>query len=461
MSASRLLVVLSTVLFLGRLVGAAMLGFGDAEALYASYANHLAPLYVDHPGLVGWIAFVLGRGAAPSPLVAHLFTAIAATAVPFVAAWAARRHGASADRAAWAGVALVAAPEISIGLFGLNPDLFLCLAWLGALGFLAGTTPRDAALAAGLAAVGLFAKVSMICLVPAFFFARHRAFRAAAALPLAAALVLLVLDARLGFPMLRHRLVDTQGASAVSILNLGRTLLGQLAYLSPVLAVAAVVAGTRLVRRRDAEELTLRVACLVPLATLLPLSVWSRVSEPHWIAPAFLPLALAHARTPLVSPALARWSVGVGLGLVAAAHLWILTDLAPATLGSLYEPRYDLANDLRVWPAVHRSLRKLPPAALVVTPHWTVAAQIHAARPDLAVVTAAGRDDFTRWFGAATRAAESDGVVLWVTDDRFFDVRPEPDREVLADEVITLVRAGRIVRKVRLLAVRPAARPAP
>ncbi len=454
MTASRWLVLLSALLFAGRIIGALTLGFGDAEALYASYALHPAPLYVDHPGLVGWVALVLGWGGAPSPLVAHLFTAILATAVPWLAVWAARRWDAPPSRAAWAGLALAAAPEISIGLFGLNPDLFLCLAWLGALGFLAGDRPRDALLAGVFAAVGIFAKVSMIALVPAFFVGRSRARLGASVLPLAASALLLGLDARLGFPMLRHRLVDTQAGSGVSMIHIGRTLLGQLAYLSPVLAVATGWAVVRLVRRRDRAEAPLVVACVAPLAVLSALSAWSRASEPHWIAPAFLSVALAHARSPLVPLRLARWSVAIGVATIALAHLWILTDLPPRLLGRLYQPKYDLTNDLRAWPPVCAWLESAPPISLIVAPHWTVAAQLHACLPGVEVVTVAGRDDFARWAGGLERARDARGLVLWVSDDRFFDVRPTGEREVVVDHTAALVRAGRVVRRVHLVGTR-------
>ncbi len=43
------------------------LGYGDAEALYASYAMHPQPAYLDHPGLIGYLLRLLGGGTAPSP----------------------------------------------------------------------------------------------------------------------------------------------------------------------------------------------------------------------------------------------------------------------------------------------------------------------------------------------------------------------------------------------------------
>ena len=53
-------------------------GFGDAEALYASYALHPQPAYLDHPGLVGFVARALGAGGAPTPQTAHVFASVIA-----------------------------------------------------------------------------------------------------------------------------------------------------------------------------------------------------------------------------------------------------------------------------------------------------------------------------------------------------------------------------------------------
>ena len=36
-----------------------MIGFGDSEALYACYAMHPQPAYLDHPGLIGVIMQII------------------------------------------------------------------------------------------------------------------------------------------------------------------------------------------------------------------------------------------------------------------------------------------------------------------------------------------------------------------------------------------------------------------
>src|SRR5580698_6427844 len=100
----------ATAAFLAlRLVAASRVGFGDSEALYASYALHPQPAYLDHPGLIGVFAGILGKGTSPSPWAAHVVTSILATLAPWAVAVAARATGAGwrAALAVAIGVALV------------------------------------------------------------------------------------------------------------------------------------------------------------------------------------------------------------------------------------------------------------------------------------------------------------------------------------------------------------------
>src|SRR5580692_1146237 len=111
------LAALSAVLLGVRLYAATRVGFGDSEALYASYALHPAPAYLDHPGLVGIVARALGGGTAPSPLRAHLVTAVLATLVPWLMVLACRACGATWTRSLAAGLIVSVTPEIAVGLF--------------------------------------------------------------------------------------------------------------------------------------------------------------------------------------------------------------------------------------------------------------------------------------------------------------------------------------------------------
>jgi Dolichyl-phosphate-mannose-protein mannosyltransferase len=481
----------SVVLLAIRLYAAGRLGFGDAEALYACYARHPQPVYVDHPGLIGVIARAFGRGGVPTPYAAHVGTTLLATATPWVAALAARSMGASWPGAALAAFTLMLVPEISVGLFGLTPDLPLILLWytavgLSALGILAKPgSARELAFALGSGfAVGLAcdAKVSGVVLLAGLITAwasptasDHRKSVAPYA-ALAVALLLfspVVLDEiQRGFPMLRHRLVDTQHGAGFSLRNIAALAGGQLLYVTPPLLVGAYhVARDLYSRRKDEAVSALLWSVTVAALPLVLLSCFSRVAEPHWMAPIYLALPLHLARRAdfgssatgqnpregMISPWLARLSVVVGLCGVAFAHAWVLLPLGPALLGKRYVARYDLANDLFAWrsgmPLVRRalvqSLAPDEPPVVVVGPHWTVCAQLHADLPPSVLVGCEGDipDDFERWLPQATW--DQAPVILYVTDDRFVSSETTmPHRRADAVWHVDVLRGGVAVRRI-------------
>ena len=70
--------VVTSLLLLGlRLDVARGLGLSDAEALYFAYGFHPQPVYLDHPGLIGWLARCLESSA--SAFVIHVWTALFAS----------------------------------------------------------------------------------------------------------------------------------------------------------------------------------------------------------------------------------------------------------------------------------------------------------------------------------------------------------------------------------------------
>lgn len=465
----RLLVSLTLALGAARAYATARLGFGDAEALYATYALHPQVTYLDHPGLVGVVASWLGHGGAPSPFAAHAVASVLATLTPWFGVAAARGAGASKQDAPLAGLALVAAPEISIGLFGLTPDALLAPMWLTALGLsglalrLPDGDPRaDAAMiaAVGVAGVSTSAKVTGALLVLGLLAAFVRARPRRASTWLAVALACLTLaplvraEWESGGAMLRHRLVGTQSQAGVSLRNLGALLGGQLLYLSPLVAVAAALVLFRLGRRLPPPLLHVTIACGVPLVALCS---WSRVAEPHWLAPMWLGAALAVAVAPHCLPRrLQAWALATGLTVSALAHVVVLTDLLPRVSGGGYDGRVDLVNDLYTWqralPAVRavRAVEELrdgtPPP--LVAPHWTVGAQLAAGLGERAVSTTAQGDDFARW--APPETWRDAPAIVWVTDDRFVASPPDDGRVRTTSLSVALERGGRVVRTVRV-----------
>jgi hypothetical protein len=481
---------LSAVLFGVRLFAATRLGFGDSEALYASYALHPQPEYLDHPGMVGLFARAIGGGTAPSALRAHLVTSVLATAVPWVIAVLCRVAGAAWARSLWTAAVVALVPEIAIGLFAMTPDLLLCLFWSGCLALAAialrappgGTRALFAFAGAGLLAGAAGAsKVTGILLFPAVAAAigaredRAHARTVAPWAGLSAGLLVLfpivAFEARSGWPMLTHRLSETQGQAGVSLRNLGALVAGQLAYLSPLVAVLAVVGARAAYRDRgDAVGTLLFAAFALPLAILVPLSLWSRVAEPHWIGPALLSLAPAMART--VPHARAKREFGpastgpqarrlviaaaaLGGAFDAAVHAWVLVPGALRLAPASYDARLDIANELYGWPEVLRAVREEVAAqaspgledVAVVGPHWVICVQLEAElKGDVHVgCNTSITDDFDRWWPRQRwHAAES---IVWVTDQRFPQAPDLPLHAPLHVREVAIERDGRVVRR--------------
>jgi hypothetical protein len=472
----------SALLLATRLLAAAHVGFGDSEALYASYALHPQPAYLDHPGLVGLVARLIGGGTAPSPLHAHLVTALVATAFPWVLALACRACGATWGRAMAAALVAALAPEIAVGLFALTPDLLLSVAWAGAVGLAAlalGGQPGSGRASLAFAGAGLLAgvaassKVTGLALFAAL--AVTYASRAARAhgrtlapwAGLAAGAVVLApivaFEARTGWPMLRHRLVDTQGDAGLSLRNVGALLGGQLLYLSPLVALLAAFAAREAWRDRgDAVGRLLWSCFALPAAALVPLCLWSRVAEPHWMAPAWIALVPAAARASRAPSRILsrRWvgaSCALAAAMVAAVHAWVLVPGALRLAPASYDPRLDLANELQGWPEAVDAVREEVAAAseaegdtegdgpTVVGPHWVICAQLEAALRDQIRVgcDTPVPDDFDAWWPRARwRSAD---LLVWVSDARFGP--PALATHVpLRQREVRIERDGRVVR---------------
>jgi hypothetical protein len=478
--------VLSVLLLALRLRLSELVGFGDAEALYAAYALHPQPAYLDHPGLIGVIARLLGAGAAPSPLVAHRFTALAATAIPWIGFAAARAAGAPAARAYLTFFALCLLPEMSIGLFGLTPDLPLCALWLASLGCTAAalrSEPGSRTALAGMLLGGLFvglaitAKATGLLLAVALATAvtasaaRKHLRSAAPYLGVLAALIvvlpLLLWERTQGFPLLRHRFVATQVNAGASLRNAAGLVFGQLLYVTPPFLYGAYRALTELWQKRaDPVDRLLWLAAVVPGVPLALLCLWSRVAEPHWLGPAYLSLAVALPRLAPIGKRTARASATIGVVAPILAFVLVTTPLVPRLSGRGYKARYDLVNDLYAWrtglPLVRSALEEARSegyAPVVVGPHWTVCAQLHAglgAAVPVGCRTKEG-DDFARWLPQTEWSRAP--VLIYVTDDRFptEPARDFPGRDVARIESTQIYRGGRLVRTIRVARLERAA----
>jgi hypothetical protein len=496
------LVTISVVMLGVRLYAASVVGFGDSEALYATWAAYPQPAYLDHPGMIGVVARAIGEGAIPTALRVHAVTSILATLVPWLVFATARSLGAARGGAALAAIVVAVVPETAIGLFALTPDLLLAPAWVGALALVgiglrgpAGSNRSAAAfIAAGLlAGIACAAKVSGLLLVAALgatYLTVARAkvpdgdtarawTRARAAVRtlwpwagIVAGLVTLIpivfYEAKTGWPMLRHRFVDTQTGAGVALKNVAALVGGQLLYLSPVFALLAVLAARDLFRRRKHDPISrlLFFAFAVPLLPLVVLCVWSPVAEPHWIAPALLVLPI-HAARRLGEAAVASRrgfvvAASIAAGLTVAVHAWVLVPALGRLLPANTDPKLDISNELYGWPTAIQSIKEQMASAgtpfdpegrevVVVGAHWTICAQLSAGLPGVRVGCATPvRDDFDAWLPREQwRRAEH---VLFVTDSRFPGDGAEqlPALVRTSQSRVRVLRGGRTARVFEL-----------
>jgi len=442
------LATLSAALLALRLVASATVGFGDSEALYAAYALHPQPAYLDHPGLIGLLARAIGAGTAPTPQQAHTVTAVLATAWPPAMAITCRACGSTWRRALLAGAVVALVPEIAVGLFALTPDLPLSFAWtlsIAAAAWALRAPPRGARFTAGFAFSGLLAGVACASKITGVLLwaalastcllttRRTRSLAPWAGLAAGATIALSAVsyECSTGWPMLRHRLVDTQIGSELSVRNLAVTLGGQLAYLSPLVAVLVVLAARSAWQsRHDPVGMLLLASFAVPFGALLPLCLWSRAAEPHWLAPSWLALVPIAARDPAATPRrLVVAASSISGALVVAVHAWVLIPGLATLAPSSADARIDISNELYGWPEVIRAVREEVEARhdagaadetiAAVGPHWVICAQLEAAiRGEFPVgCNTPVRDDFDDWL--PRRRWNDADAVLWVTDTRF------------------------------------------
>jgi hypothetical protein len=266
-------------------------------------------------------------------------------------------------------------------------------------------------------------------------------------------------EAQEGFPLLSHRLVATQVASGLSLKNAGKFFGGQLLYVTPPFLLGAWFVLREALRRNDPVDRLLVLSSLVPGVPLALLCLWSSVAEPHWIAPAFLSLGIAAARSDALSPRLGRVAVGTGVLGVLLAFIAVRTPAFVKISGDRYVPRYDLTNDLYAWQVALPILQEEVLAAreqsrkpVVVGPHWIVCAQAHAGLGPKVPVGCRTRtgDDFQRWMPPAQW--EQAPTILYVKDDRFTEDIPRlfPERDIVGVRTARIYRGGRATRTVQV-----------
>jgi hypothetical protein len=141
-----------------------------------------------------------------------------------------------------------------------------------------------------------------------------------------------------------------------------------------------------------------------------------------------------------------------------AAHAWVLVPSAAKLRPDSADPKIDIASELYGWPTAIQAVKEQMAAAgtpfdpegrevVVVGPHWTICAQLHAALPGVRVGCATPvRDDFDDWVPRDQwRKAEH---VLFVTDNRYPGEGGEqlPAHVKSSQSRVRILRGGRSAR---------------
>jgi hypothetical protein len=151
-------------------------------------------------------------------------------------------------------------------------------------------------------------------------------------------------------------------------------------------------------------------------------------------------------------------AASIAAALTVLVHVWVLVPASATLLPASVDAKLDISNELYGWPRALEGVREQMAGAgtpfdpegrevVVVGPHWTICAQLHAALPGIRVGCATTvRDDFDTWMKRDDwRKAEH---VLFVTDNRFPGDGAEqlPAHVKSAHSRIRILRAGRTTR---------------
>lgn len=464
-------------------------GLGDAEALYFAYALHPARGYLDHPPLVGWLIGLVTALCGDSAAAVRLLPTLLHAAT-LAGAWVLAKDCFASTRAAlYAVVAVALLPMATVGGVAAAPDAPATALWIWA-GVTLGRALRvhrerpgglrGLRLAGWSAAIGalvgatFLAKYTGLLLVPAALAALlHPSSRGllrwpgpavAAGAALLVASPVVVWNAEHGWASVLHRLVWTQ-TGGPSLAAAAAAVGGQLLYVGPPLLVACGWAALELWRRRGDPGAWLLLSLAAPaLLFTWGLCLLSPAAEPHWTAQGTVTLVaaaggLAAARRGRAVRAVGWAAAGLLAAFLLVLHVAVYAPALPRLLGpDRYEPRYDLAVELRGWPEVSRAvLAARRPGEPVAGSHYTVCSQLvhglaeEGGRGAARVLCLSEEvDDFDLWGDGSAAGLPS---VLYVEDDRFGAPAGAvlPGRDLEEASVVRLRWGGVVVRTLRLV----------
>ncbi|MGH0002546.1 ArnT family glycosyltransferase [Pseudovibrio ascidiaceicola] len=497
---ARVAIVVFIIVFaatLVRLYGAAMLGLGVDESYMVVMARHPSLSYFDHPPLTFWIVHVTAwlTGSEAGFVLRTPFIAMSVISTLLLYQLTARFYGAKAGVWAIAWFSISPFFLLSAGSW-VVPDgpmmLFLLIA-ASLLAPLSDPTTRHiskvrwgfAGLAFGLALLSKYMAVLSGLGVLLFLLSGRttRPLLRSSGLYIAITIALLVFSPVIywnamndwqSFGFQLSRSVSSNGVDlTVHLLNSGRMLLGQLAYLQPVTLFVFLWLLVKLARSAEKTRADRYLLCLaiVPIVVFNVVALLSRNTLPHWPMAGYL----------FLFPLLGNWFASLKLeGTMIANRVFVASAALIFTvvvLGGLHfktgaltrplasAPRWDDTIRAMDWfdvrEALHRRgfLQEDGPR-LIYTLNWIDGAKIAYALGDQANVRILGSDQ--RHFGLLPEPASYPERKVLVAGLLPFDDWEERLRRVHAslagsyctitpDEPITINRGGVPYRALFLL----------
>lgn len=462
-----------------RLAFAVHLRLGDDEAYYWEWGQYPDLSYLDHPPMTGWIGGVFSAifgnnefGVRIGPLLISVLFMI--LVYQFV------RQLYRDDTIAFRVVLLFTLiPLFSAGSFMLLPDAPLSLFWLasvvvfyriietgnGNLWFVLG----------GVWGLGMLSKYNMFGLpgcVGLFLVlsARHRywLFRLKTWLGLVLGLVIfspvLIWNIQRGFPSFAYHLVERNKGFEFSWEPVQIFLVGQLAYLSPLVFFAALVVlwqlGKMALVEKDEKALFLFTMSF-PYIVVFSLAVaLSPTGKPHWPAMGYITLFCALPWFWKEKWQQGKWWMKVlhplPVLMVSAAVTAVLLTQSVYPVIKM-NPRLDLTNDLYGWPETGKVAQKAyeelsaDAPTIIITRRLNMAAPLCFYTPDNIPVYSISHvnEQYDVWGRGTLAGHPKGGHAVYVADSRF---KPGKMKRFGFSRIeplptIDVVRAGRVVKQ--------------
>lgn len=458
------------------------LNLGDDEAYYWEWGQHLDWSYLDHPPMTAWMgrlfSSIFGNSEIGTRLGPILFSIIFLYLIYTLTYQLFRDY-----KFAFRAVLLFAViPVFSAGSFMLLPDAPLSLFWLLAVSvfyrIIITGNGRHWVILGIVWGLGMLSKYNMvllpICIGLFLIFSDKQRFWLKRfemwfgfLLGILVFAPVILWNIYRGFPSLALHLVERNDGFSLSFEPFMIFLTGQLAYLSPLVFIIALVAIVSIfkVAIRDKDERSLFLICMsVPYLLIFSIACsLSPTTKPHWPAMGYI---VIFCSLPWLWGK--KWHLNVWWKKIFSFRPVIVTAAVVTTVlltQTLYpvietDPALDMTNELYGWPEageqIQREFNRLSKDAktVVFTQRYNVASQVAFYTPDhiSAYSITSYNEQYDYWKRGTLDDLPIGSSGIYVANSRYkpLDVSKFSFESNEALPPIIVKRKGKIVRKIYL-----------